>query len=341
MNQADSEHKPADAQVEQARMSFGDHLDELRRRLIYALLGLIVTVGVCIFFAENVITFLCQPLVLALKMAGQSGQLYTEQVPQLFMNYMEMAIMAGALLASPWILIQVWKFIGAGLYAHEQKFVKKYGAFSLGLFLIGAAFVYFIALPFALKYFAEFPQIFKSPDPSFRTPVQRLMYGGGDAPPATHTTTQPQAVRLPVLAKPPADKSDGVTWIDPASRHLRYYYDGKAYAVAPLPDAMVAPLFNLADYLSFVTSLMLVFGLGFQTPLIILFLDRIDIMPAASMAKKRRVLILVIVVIAAMITPTGDLLSLLLLAIPMWGLFELGLVLAKRARRRADAAKPA
>jgi sec-independent protein translocase protein TatC len=80
--------------------------------------------------------------------------------------------------------------------------------------------------------------------------------------------------------------------------------------------------------------MMLVFGLAFQMPLVILFLAAAGIVEAASMAKQRRVVILVIVIVAAIISPTTDAISLCLLALPMLGLFEFGLLLARRAERR-------
>lgn len=323
-------------------MSFGDHLEELRRRVFHAVLGLAVTVTAAFFFAEDVVAFLCQPLLVALRMAGLPPQLYQEKVPQLFINYMEMALLAGIIAASPWILYQIWKFVGAGLYEREQRYVKRYGAVSLGLFIIGAAFVYFLVMPFALKYFVEFSQAFKAPDTRFVTPIQRGIYQNELKGFAPAPASQPTAPQLPRLANAPPAGAATPVWVDTTTNELRFYdADGHVWAISArrleAERSLVSPLFNLDEYLSFMISMMLVFGVAFQMPLVILFLAALGIVPTAALGRRRKVVILVIVVVAAILTPTPDALSMGLLALPMWGLFELGLVLGRRAERKKAA----
>ena len=317
-------------------MSFGDHLEELRRRIIYSLLGLVVAVVICLFFTDWVVVFLCQPLVVALTMAGQNPRLYQEQVAQLFLNYMTMSILGGLILASPWICYQLWKFIGAGLYEREQKVVKYYGGASLGLFLAGAAFMYFIVMPFAMKYFVEFSQGFKVPDAKFLTPIQKLIYHGRLTAPEGPVTSQPDDARLPVLDDPPAAQP-GRIWIDRVSGQIHYYgADGQMRTEMPASPSLVTPLFNLAEFLQFAVAMMAVFGLGFQTPLVILFLVRMRIVSVKMLRSKRRLVIMLVTIIAAFISPSPDVVSMLLLAVPMWGLFELGLLLGRHTERRRE-----
>jgi Tat protein translocase TatC len=334
-----AETGPAD----QSRMSFGDHLEELRRRIIYSLLGLVVGVVICLFFTDWVVTFLCQPLVVALTMAGQNPRLYQEQVAQLFLNYMTMAIVGGVILASPWISYQLWKFIGAGLYERERKVVKYYGGASLGLFLVGAAFMYLVVMPFAMKYFVEFSQGFKVPDTKFLTPIQRLLYRDRLAAPAEGpATSQADRVQLPILEDPPPVQP-GRVWIDRISGQLRYYgADGQMRTETPVSSSLVMPLFNLAEFLQFTVAMMAVFGLGVQTPLVILFLVRMHIVSVKALRAKRRLVIMLVTILAAFLSPSPDVVSMLLLAVPMWGLFELGILLGVfvergRAKREAEA----
>ncbi|MDD4891008.1 MAG: twin-arginine translocase subunit TatC [Phycisphaerae bacterium] len=330
--------EPAD----EVRMSFGDHLEELRRRVLYAVLGLAVTVAASFWFAENVVAFLCQPLLVALRMAGEPARLYQEKVPQLFVNYMEMALLAGVILGSPWIIYQFWQFIGAGLYQRERRFVKHYGAFSLGLFLTGAAFVYFLAMPFALKYFVEFSRGFKAPEAKYLTPIQRGIYGEELKGFEKAATSQPDAPLIPRLAEAPPARQPTPMWIDADTNEVRFYDpDGHVWALTAKKiegrESLVAPWFNLDEYLSFMISMMLVFGVGFQMPLVILFLAASGLVPTATLRKRRRIVILLITIAAAVITPTPDALSMCMLALPMWGLFELGLLLGARAERKRAA----
>lgn len=333
----DGRDRPAEP-ADDFRMSFGDHLEELRRRIIYALLGLAVAIALCLFFAHTLVSILCQPLLVALRMAGLPPQLYQEKVPQLFINYMEMSLLAGLILASPWIIYQVWKFVAVGLYHTERRYIRKYGLVSVGLFLAGATFVYLIVMPFALKYFVDFSQEFKPIDPGFLTPVQRVLYGrqlAADEPPGQ---AQIELPHLPRLADPPPRQSaSSPLWINSQTEEIQFYDSAGNIRSVPSTGnrkSLVAPWFNLADYLHFTVSLMLVFGLAFQMPLVILFLARTGIADVASMARKRRLAILIIVIVAAVISPTGDAINLALLALPMIGLFELGLLLARGSRQQ-------
>lgn len=328
--------------ADEVRMSFGDHLEELRRRILYAVIGLAVAVIGCFFLADTLVGVLCQPLLVALRMAGLPPQLYQEKVPQLFINYMETSLLSGVIIASPWIIYQVWLFVAVGLYSAEKRYVRRYGLMSLGLFLAGAAFVYLIVMPFALKYFIEFSQGFKPPDPRFLTPIQKALYNGQHY---DLTTTRPDDAdlpRVPRLAEPPAVQSPSPIWIDAQTEELQFYDAAGQIRCVPTTGnkrSIVAPWFNLADYLQFTVSMMLVFGVAFQMPLVILFLAAVGIVQSATMARQRRLVILIIVIIAAVISPTTDAISLALMALPMMALFELGLILARRSERRRAAAE--
>ena len=333
--------EPAD----EVKMSFGDHLDELRRRVIYALLGLGVCIAGCMFFAEDVVAFLCQPLVLALRMAGLPPQLYQEKVPQLFINYMQMAVLAGAILGSPWVIYQIWLFVAAGLYQREKAAVKKFAGVSLALFLLGAAFVYFLVMPFALRYFVQFSQDFKPPNPQFMTPVQRLLYQEELKAREHEPISQPPPLKIPRLTEPPKydPASPAQLWIDKDTEDLRFYDSGgdvRSVQTQGKKRSLVTPWFNLDDYLEFLIWMMLMFGIAFQMPLVILFLAATEIIPTQSFRNNRRVVIMAITILAAFLCPSPDVVSMMLLATPMWGLFELGLLMGRRnEHRREDARK--
>jgi len=316
-------------------MSFGEHLEELRARLILALIGLMV--GVTITFippldlGKRVITKMEEPATAALKdfyaeralkraAAAQavkevtapvetiipadrlfaelarlapnlklpSAETLKDQTVRLPLRYAQsdsimvnskliqppnalislapletmtiyfmVCVITGLVVASPWVFYQAWAFVAAGLYRHEQHYVKKFLPMSLGLFLSGVFLCFFGVLPITLSFLLGFN-----------------------------------------------------VWLG------------------------IEPTLRLADWMSFATILPLVFGLCFQTPLIMLFLERIGVFTVADFRAKRKVAILVIVIAGAVLTPGQDPFSQCLLAGPMIILYELGIVLVGRQKAR-------
>ncbi|MCP4248597.1 MAG: preprotein translocase subunit TatC, partial [bacterium] len=107
-----------DTGVEEFRMSFGDHLDELRSRLVMALIGLVVTTVLSLVYAREVLVVLCRPLLVVLDAHGLPPSLMAIGVTDPFVGYLKMALLSGLIVATPWILHQGWMFIAAGLYAY-------------------------------------------------------------------------------------------------------------------------------------------------------------------------------------------------------------------------------
>jgi sec-independent protein translocase protein TatC len=137
-------------------MSIGDHLEELRRRILLGLAGLAPAAVICLVFGQRILYILCRPLVVALQKNGISPQLYTHEAPDAFMVYVKVCFIAAGALAGPWIIYQVWQFVAAGLYHHERKYVTKYIPLSVTLLFCGMLFVYFIVLPWSLEFFIKF-----------------------------------------------------------------------------------------------------------------------------------------------------------------------------------------
>jgi len=137
----------------QGKMSFLDHLDELRRRIIYSLVALLVGCGVALFFVGRIFQFVFQPMQ-ALLPAGQT-LIYTDP-SEAFMLQIKIALMAGLLLAMPVIALQVWRFIAPGLYAHEKKLAIPFVVMSSTLFVAGAAFSHYLVFPIVWRFFVGF-----------------------------------------------------------------------------------------------------------------------------------------------------------------------------------------
>jgi sec-independent protein translocase protein TatC len=126
-------------------MSLMEHLDELRRRIIHSALYLFVGFIVAYVFHERLYWFVQEPLDrLHIKLN------YTHPMDPLNL-YLQVSLIGGAILASPFILYQVWLFIAPGLYQKERRFVVPFMAATVSLFLLGASFGYFYVLPGALK----------------------------------------------------------------------------------------------------------------------------------------------------------------------------------------------
>jgi sec-independent protein translocase protein TatC len=126
-------------------MSLMEHLDELRRRIIHSAAYLIAGFAVAWIFRIQLLHFLQEPLL----KIGKS-LVFTHPMDALNL-YLYVALLAGAIIASPFILYQVWLFIAPGLYQKEKRFVIPFMAATVSLFLLGAAFGYYYVLPGAIK----------------------------------------------------------------------------------------------------------------------------------------------------------------------------------------------
>ena len=134
-------------------MTFLEHLDELRRRIIISLIALLVSFGVCFTFAQQIFDFLMGPLRGALP---PGGELIATAVPEIFLLYLKMAFFAGIFVASPVILAQVWLFVAPGLYQREKKYAAPFILFGTGFFLMGAAFAHYVVFPYASKFLTSY-----------------------------------------------------------------------------------------------------------------------------------------------------------------------------------------
>ncbi len=141
------------------------HLEELRTRLIRSLIAVAVAFLIAYFFKEKLFEILTRPLVKALPQ--NSYMIYTG-LPEAFFNYIKIAFFAALVLASPFILYQIWKFVSPGLYRSEKKHVAPFVIFSTLLFVGGVLFGYFIVLPPAFKFFVQFSTDFLKPMLSVR-----------------------------------------------------------------------------------------------------------------------------------------------------------------------------
>jgi len=232
------------------RMTLGEHLEELRRRIIYSLAGLAVGLGMALFFGNRIIDALKYSYVVSMRRAGMEEQLAVPTVTSGFTTYLSVSLIAGIVIASPWIFCQLWMFVSAGLYKRERRYVVYAVPLSAALFLGGVVFFLFGVSMQVMRFFIGFNR-----------------------------------------------------WMG------------------------VKPVIMLKDHIRFVTQLMLVFGLAFQTPLVVLMLAKMGLVTIRTLNKYRRHVIVAIALVAAILTPP-DLFSQLALGVPMWLLYELGVLLS-------------
>jgi len=298
------------------RMTVGEHLEELRRRLILGLLGLVGAMAVCLFFGDKVLILFCRPLYTVLEEKNLSSALKTDTLAEGFSIWLTVNLVTALALASPWLIYQMWLFIAAGLYPAERKYVTRYAPLSVGLLMSGMAFVYFLVLPWSLEFFIDFTS-------------------GIELPSNQIATTQPyERLLVPILKGDPPTPMDGELWIDSTSSRLKVAHDGKIRSARLTIDSLISPEQNLGDYIDLVIGMLITFGLSFQMPLVVLALERVGILSIPQLKELRRYVYLALTVLAAAITPGDVLTATVALIIPLALLYELGIWLAWWGKRK-------
>src|SRR5437773_2611316 len=143
-------HREEEQEELRGQMSFLDHLEALRKRIIHSLISVGVALGVCWRFADVLFRTVARPIY----EAGVSS-LIVSSPTEGFNLELKLALMAAVFLASPFVLGQVWLFIAPGLYKHERRYAMPFIFFSSLLFVLGGLFGYFVAFPFALQFLLQ------------------------------------------------------------------------------------------------------------------------------------------------------------------------------------------
>ncbi len=302
------------AQQDMSQMSLGDHLEELRRRLILALIGIVPILVTALVFGKPLLALLIDPLRDELRQASQPSGLLATGPFETFAVYMQISLIATVIVGSPWMLYQLWKFIEPGLYSNERSFVHILVPLSTILTLSSALFLYFVILPVILAFFINFgSQLGQSATPTIELPPGIVLPS------------------VPVLAGDPPDPQMGQQWVNTDLMQLRTVVPKRDGELAIIGSELVAGAgitqqYRVSEYIKTVLNLALAFGVGFQTPVIVLLLGWAGIVERKTLAKYRKYAVAVCTVAGAILTP-ADPLSMMLLAIPLYILFELGMLL--------------
>lgn len=314
-----------------AVMSFGDHIEELRKRLIYGLLGAIPMFILSVVYGQRLLEILVAPVLAALRHEGQRPMVQATNPLETFFSYFKIAGIVTILVAGPWLLWQLWKFVAPGLYQHEKRFAYLLVPMSAVLTILGVLFLYFVILPSMLKFFVHFGSVIGKPTTTILETLPE-----GFAP-----------LNAPILSGDPKDPASGAIWINRELNELRANMApaGSPADIWGMPlsrGAGIEQQYRIKEYVDLFLSMMLAFAGGFQTPIIVMLLGWAGIVDRKMLRKYRKHAIFICAIVAAVLTPTPDPLTMSLLAVPLYLLFELGglLLLVLPADRVARGLRP-
>ena len=155
----DDEDDSGEEEDGMARMSFLEHLEELRKRIIQSLIGLGIAYALCLLFATQLFGWMTQPVKRAFEMLEGICEfdaplklVALTPSEQFNLIYLKVPLLAAVFLASPWLVYQAWAFIAPGLYQRERRWARPFIFCIAGLFVLGGAFGYFVVLRYALTF---------------------------------------------------------------------------------------------------------------------------------------------------------------------------------------------
>ena len=135
------------------RMSFLEHLDELRKRIINSVIAIFAGFVISVLFIQQIFDFIMRPLQ---QMLPPGGSLIYTDPTEAFILYIKIALIAGLIIASPAVFLQVWLFVAPGLYSHEKKWAIPFVVMSSVFFVLGAAFSHYVVFPLTWRFFVGF-----------------------------------------------------------------------------------------------------------------------------------------------------------------------------------------
>lgn len=300
-----------------AVMGLGEHLEELRSRIIWGILGLIPILIIALIYADSMMKVLLGPLFSTLDALGQPMQVQNTGVLEGFSSYMKFSLVATVIVGVPWILYQAWKFVAPGLYEHERRFVYVLAPLSVVMMVLGMLTLYFVMLPLALNYLVNFG-------------ITLIPQSVATAPlPPEVVLPKP----LPLLTADPPSPEIGQMWINTGLHSLRIALptpDGAGIEVRGMPltgASLVSQQYRVKEYFDLLYSFGIAFAIAYQLPVVVLLLGWAGIVTRQFLRKYWRHAAAACTIIAAIVSPTPDPVSFLAMLIPLYGLYELGIIL--------------
>ncbi len=225
-----------------------ERLEELRWRLFKSAIAIVVLSIAAFYFSDHIVRFIMWPL--------GGVKLHNLEVTGTFYAYMKISLIIGLLAGLPYMFFQMWAMISPALPGGRRHAILPLVLISTILFLIGAAFCFFIVMPVAIKFLIGFS------------------------------------------------------------------------------DNLVINNITISSYISFIGILLLAFGLTFELPVAAYFLAKLHLLNTRGLGKARRYAIVIILFVAGIVTPTPDIFTQLLMAVPMYILYEISIVVVWWVRRK-------
>jgi sec-independent protein translocase protein TatC len=143
-------------EINDKEMPLMEHLVELRRRLMWSGVAILIAFGICYYFAPQIYDFLAAPLAHALEARGQKPQLIYTALYEVFFTYIQVALFAALFVSFPIVATQLWLFIAPGLYKKEKRAMLPFLVVTPFLFFLGGALAYYVVLPTIYKFLLSF-----------------------------------------------------------------------------------------------------------------------------------------------------------------------------------------
>jgi len=244
---------------EELKMSFWNHLTELRKRIVYAAIAIGIGFIACFNYSEEILGLLLLPMnstmtffttwpFLHFEPNKTTQDLYFTTLIEPIMSHLKIGFIAGIMVMVPVILYQIWKFISPGLLPRERKYAGQFVFFATLFFYIGVLFCFFLLLPFAVPFLITYK-----------------------------------------------------------TEHLK-------------------PIIKLADYIDFTLKFMLAAGAVFELPLVMIILGRMGIINPELLTRFRKYAFLIAFIIGGILTPTPDVFNMTLMSLPIYVLYEIGIL---------------
>lgn len=297
-----------------ATMSIGDHIEDLRKRIILSIIPPLPLAVLFFLLSDPIVRWFLVPLYNVLEKHGLPAQVQVLSPPEFLLVEMKIAIGAAILVAGPWILYQLWRFVSPGLLRQERRFVYFLIPGSVILCVSGLSLMYYIMLPIILNFMVTL---------AAGVSVQTEFISLGDSV---------SSMTMPVLEHAPESAAIGDAWVRMPEGVLEIAVPASESGMLDtlhLPmnrGALISQQFQLSSYLGFVLLLMFAIGIAFQLPMVMLLLGWLGIVTPRWLRKNRKYALLILGVISAMITPQ-DAVSMLMMLIPLYLLYELGIAL--------------
>lgn len=238
-------------------LSFWDHLEELRRVLLRCIVVVAVFAILAFIFKDEVFFIIFAPkspdFLPTFFGTSPEVQLINTELTRQFVVHMTTSLYAGIIVAAPYIIFELYRFISPGLYESERRYTTPLVIASYVMFMVGILFCYFILFPITFRFLANY--------------------------------------------------------------HV---------------DDSIQNLISLESYIDTLVFLSLAMGIVFEIPILSWLLGRLGILHRAHMQQYRRHAIVVILIVAAIITPTSDVITLSIVSLPMYLLYELSILLVPK-----------